>query len=230
MANPQAVGTYGQVQLNYGLASQSVGGNSSNINWNLQLIPNGAYTGTSSTYNWNFQVPSGNAINSGSGGSIGSSGSPVFASGTFTLGHDANGNGYADMGGYFNWYNGSGTAYQGYTPPRIPLAPPISSLIVDTIKQTSVRFGIEISSYGHGTVAAMYPHYRLQGTSTWINVAAQNDVVGYNYFGVTGLKPGKTYEFYATAYNNNGDSNDTAVYTFKTKPASGMISMMKAMM
>lgn len=229
MANPQVAGAYGAVQLNYGLNTQETINNRSLINWNLQLVPWGG-TGSSSYFNWNFQVPAGNAINSGSGGYIYSVNNTVFAGGSFWVNHDANGNGYADMAGYFNWFNGSGTAYQGYTPPRIPYAPPISSLIADTIKPTSARIGIEISSYGHGTVAAMYPHYRLQGSGSWLTASAQNDTAGYNYFTITGLQPGKVYEYYATAYNNNGDTNDSGVQTFKTQSVAGIAPLLMRMM
>lgn len=150
-----------------------------------------------------------------------------------TYNKDANGNGTWNFYGYMNGANSpyvtSGSTSFNMSPARIGIAPSISSIIVDSIKPTSARLGGEISSVGLGTSATWVMYYRLQGSGSWISLGAQGDAAGYNYWYPSGLKPGKTYEFYAQCYNNNGDNANSSVYTFKTQPISGMIAVMKGM-
>ncbi len=151
--------------------------------------------------------------------------------GSFWVGHDANGNGSYGMNADVAVF-GSGTSAASGSEglARLPLAPPITALIADTIKPTSARLGAEIGGYGHGTSASFNMFYRIQGVGDYVNAGTQGDVGGYNYWTLTGLKPGKTYEYYAQCYNNNGDTSQTGVQTFKTKPVSGMIAVMKGLM
>ena len=150
MANPQGVNG-GSIQINYGLASQSVSGNYSIVNWNLQLVNTGG-GGSSSYYNWNFQYPAPNAIASGSGGWIYAVNNTVIASGQITVWHDVNGNGVASMGGWFSWYNGSGTAYATYYPPHINRYANITSFTT-TATDEAITFNVSTdnicSSWGY---------------------------------------------------------------------------------
>lgn len=180
---------------------------------------------------------SGPSWNGNAGGVTGSGGWSYSGGGTYNLwefdytyNKDANGNGTWNFYGYINGANSpyvtAGSTNFNMSPARIGIAPSITSVIVDTIKPTSARLGAELGNYGLGTSAAWIMFYRLQGSSTWINLGNQSDVAGYNYWSPTGLIPGNTYEFYAQSYNNNGDTSNSSTYTFKTTPISGMISVM----
>jgi hypothetical protein len=145
------------------------------------------------------------------------------------INHDVNGNMYIGVGCSISHADnppGSGSGSQGYTAPRIAGAPTISSLTVDTIKPTTARLGGELSSVGHGTSASWTMYYRLQGTGSWTSAGAQGDAGGYNYWNLTGLKPGKTYEYYATCANNNGDTATSGTQTFKTQSVPGAAVVM----
>lgn len=203
MANPQGVNG-GSVQINYGLASQ--GANSSVINWNLQLVNTGG-GGSSSYFNWSFN-PGGL---SGSGGWIYAVNNTVFASGQFTVNHDVNGNGYVGMAGGFSWYNGSGTATQGYTPPRIALAPTISSNASSAITTNSATLAGAVSSHGHGTSTTIRYYTRVSGVGSYVDRGTGATKA------LTGLSVNTTYQWYITATNNNGDVATGSVQTFKTK-------------
>jgi hypothetical protein len=157
----------------------------------------------------------------------------VFGS-SFHIGLDANGYASYSLDGAidldFNSPYSTLTVAGSESLPRIGLAPPITSLIADNVKTTSARIGAEIGSYGHGTSAAFEAYYRVAGVGGYLSLGVQGDVGGYNYWNITGLTPGKTYEYYVRCYNNNGDQSQTGAQTFKTVPASGMISIMKGTM
>ena len=152
---------------------------------------------------------------------------------TFFVGVDANGNsGYnlnavisLDFNSPYNTIDTSGSE----SLPRIALAPGISALTVDTIKPTTARLGAEINGFGNGTSATFNMYYRVSGVGSYINAGAQGDVGGFNYWNLTGLKPGKTYQYYTTCANNNGDTATSGVQTFKTLPVSGMIAVIKGL-
>lgn len=175
----------------------------------------------------------------GNAGGVGGSGAWSYAGNgdhnlwefDWTYNKDANGNGTWNFYGYIDGSNPgyvtAGSTSFNMSPARIGIAPSFSSLIADSIKPTSVRLGVEISSVGLGTSANFNMYYRLQGSPTWIDLGNQGDAAGYNYWSITGLKPGKTYEYICNAWNNNGDFAQTGTQTFKTQPVSGMISVMK---
>lgn len=119
----------------------------------------------------------------------------------------------------------AGSASWTHYPARIGVAPPIVGLTADQIKPTTARLGGEIGSYGKGTSATLQMFIRLQGAGGWTDLGAQGDVGGYNYWNPTGLKPGKTYEYFVRAWNNNGDTGDSGVQSFKTQPVSGMLTV-----
>jgi hypothetical protein len=221
MANPQSVGG-GSVQINLGLASQSAAGNGSSVvNWNLQLVNTGG-GGSSSYYNWSFSPGA-----SGSGGWIYATNNTIFASGQFTIWHDANGNGYADTSGYFAWYNGSGTAYQGYTPPKIYRSAGWSSSSSSNIKSTTATISNTVSDWGIGTSHGHRMYYRIQGSgSAWSQTADSNGDSNPVSWNLTGLKPGKTYEYYSAQWNNNTSAVNGSTQTFKTKSIPGMLPIL----
>lgn len=152
----------------------------------------------------------------------------------YTFNKDANG--YISIGvyGYINGANSpyvtAGSASFTLNPGRSGYPPPIVGLFADSIKPTQARLGGEIGGYGKGTSATLQMFIRLQGAGAWTDLGAQGDVGGYNLWYPTGLKPGKTYEYFVRAWNNNGDTGDSGVQTFKTQPVSGMIAVMKGLM
>ena len=73
-------------------------------------------------------------------------------------------------------------------------------------------------------------YYRLQGAGSWTSAGLQSDVAGYNYWNLTGLKPGKTYEYYAISSNNNGDTATSGTQTFTTKGLPGLVPVLTKVM
>jgi len=140
------------------------------------------------------------------------------------VGHDANGERYITIGDYCNApVNDMSWADIGWTLTKLYRAPGIAGITADTIKPTSVRLGGEITDLGLGTSVAMRMYYRIQGEAGWAQTADQGDASGYNYWTVTGLKPGKTYEYKMLVWNNNGSERESAIQTFKTKSVPGMV-------
>jgi hypothetical protein len=147
-----------------------------------------------------------------------------------TINKDANG--YLTVGvyGYINGANApfvsSGSASFNVGTTRQGIAPTISAITSDTIKPTTARLGAELSSVGLGTSATWTMYYRLTGAGSWTSAGAQADAGGYNYWSLTGLKPGKNYQYYATCANNNGDTATSSTGTFKTKGLAGATVVM----
>lgn len=209
-------------RLNYIITAQEVGNNRTYVELrNYVYSDSGAYSQTGS---WDGRLYiNGGQVNTNNPSTTISSGQFLMNAYGQWIGHDANGNASINIGNYVNApVNEMTFAQIGWSLPRLALAPGIVDLPADTIKPTSARLGMEINGYGHGTSAAMRVQYRLQGSSTWISLGDQGDAGGYNYWTATGLKPGKTYEYYGTCWNNNGDTSDTSVFTFKTKSVPGM--------
>lgn len=151
-----------------------------------------------------------------------------------TVNHDANGYCTVGVHAYVNGANPpfftAASIDTSLGLPRIALAPSIAAITADTIKPTAARLGAEFNNFGHGTSASFTMYYRLVGSSTWINLGTQGDVGGYNYWNLTGLTPNKMYEYYVMASNNNGDQSTLGTSTFKTKPTSGMIAVLQAVL
>lgn len=218
---------YGAADLN----SQNVGGNFSQIRVRQWIAYDGSSFGTifSDGASWSM-----GGVAGGSGGfsyNMSPGSTLMLYDNTFNVGHDANGNFSSSLSGSVNMNNSpyatTGSYSSGFSLPRIALAPAISALTADTIKPSSARLGADVSNYGHGTSATFEMFYRLQGSGTWISLGQQGDVGGFNYWNVTGLQPGKTYEYICNCFNNNGDLAQTGIQTFKAQPVSGMISVMK---
>lgn len=182
------------------------------------LTRNGTRTGT---WDWNNQL---GGTSSGSNSAT-HSGDQYLGGRTINVAHDVNGYGSVSGAAWLDAYYGNGTAGGTINLTRIPLAPTISSIIVDTIKSTSARIGGELSSYGHGTSATLTGYWRIPGGS-WNSLGAQADAAGYNYWTITGLKPNTTYEYTVNASNNNTDTANGWYQTFKTKPVSGLTPLL----
>ena len=151
-----------------------------------------------------------------------------MGSGSFWVGHDANGNGSYGMNADVAVFQSGTSAASGSEGlPRLPLAPSISSVIVDTIKPTTARLRGEISSHGHGTSTTHEMFYKLTTSGGYTSAGQQGDASGYNDWNISGLKPGKAYHYFMRSVNNNGDTADSGVQTFTTQPVSSMISVMK---
>lgn len=151
--------------------------------------------------------------------------------GSFNIGHDANGYGSYGMNAHVAVYQtGTTTASGSEGLPRIGYPPSFSSLIHDTVKPTTARLGAELSSIGRGTSANLIMYIRQQGAGDWTDLGTQGDAAGYNFWYPSGLKPGKVYEYYSYCYNNNGDNAATGVQSFKTQPVAGMVTVMKGIM
>lgn len=210
-------------------AGQNQGGNFTQINWQIYCD----FFGCDAQLDGGFAEWSGGVVYNNGGRVYNyaanfSNHSVTMATGSFNVGADANGNSSYGMDGHVAIFqSGTSTASGSEGLPRIPLVPSFSSLIADTIKPTSARLGAELSSYGHGTSVTLEMFYRLQGSSTWISLGGQGDVAGYNFWNVTGLAAGKTYEYICNCTNNNGDFAQTGSQTFKSQPVSGMISVMR---
>lgn len=215
-------------RLVYNLNSQSTGGNYSNISLTLQAFSDGSAYSQSGT--WDPKIYINGGLKTAPGGSHSISNSPVtLASWSGNVGHDANGNLSITLGDYINApVNEMVYGTKGWTLPRIALAPTISNVSVTpgTIGTTTVQLRAEISSIGHGTSATWTMYYRLLGAGSWTSAGSQTDGAGYNYWNLSGLKPGKTYQFYAKSVNNNGDTTNSSTYTFDTKAVAAMTPLL----
>lgn len=193
--------------------------NTSYVRYRLSfLTSNGSRTGI-----WDYWLNiNGGRVATGSTGNS-HSGWQTYVDSGYTHNHDANGYATASAQGWGDVYFGSGDTGGSIGLTRLSAPPVISSQTVDTIKSKTVRLGGEISSVGRGTSAAMRMYYRKTGDSSWMQTSDQNDVAGYNYWTVSGLKPNTNYQYFMRVWNNNGDTADGGTQTFKTKVESGMI-------
>ena len=213
-------------RLVYTLNGQDAAGNYSNISLTLQTFSDsGAYT-QNGLWDGRLYVNGGQVARNTPTANVGP-GAYTITSWSGNIGHDANGYVSINIGDYINApVNEMTFAQINWGLPRIGYPPSIVSIISDTIKPTSVRLGAEAGSAGRGTSITWAMFYRVQGDPGWINAGWQGDAAGYNYWNITGLKPGKTYEYYAYLVNNNGDYTNSGVSTFKTKAISGMTPLL----
>lgn len=218
------VGSNPTVMLRVELWEESVEpwNNRSYVRYKLSfLTQNGSRTGT-----WDYWMNvNGGRVATNSFGGTHSGWQTVVDSG-YWHGRDANGNGWASAEGWGDVFYGSGSTGGGIPLTRIARAPNVVGQTADQIKAKSVRLGGEIGGFGNGTSAAMRMYYRVQGSgSGWSQTSDQNDAAGYNYWTVTGLKPNTTYEYFMRTWNNNGDSSDGGVQTFKTKANASFLTV-----
>ena len=200
--------------------STNHGGNYSTINWNLYA----------DFVNSTAQLDDGTV--NGGGGQRWRNGGRIYnypgswssrtihiAGGSFTVGHDANGNGSYGMDANFYVYQ-SGRAYASGSEglPRLGGAPGGISKSVDTITSTSARLGRKQDNHGRGTSSANRVYYRLNNTGGWSETPDQGGT-GWKYNTVS-IGSNSTYGYFSRHWNNNGDSADTGTSTFVTLPAS----------
>jgi hypothetical protein len=221
--------TYARIRIETQYAGGNVGGNYSTVNYQAYID----FVGCDAQLDGGW-VQSSAGVHYDNGGRVYnyagnfSNHTVYMSSGNFNIGHDANGNGSYGMNAHIAVYqSGTSTASGSEGLPRLALAPGIASVIADTIKPTQARLGGEISDYGHGTSATLQMFIRLQGAGGWTDLGAQSYVGGYNFWTPTGLKPGRNYEYFLRVWNNSGDTRDSGVQSFRTKPVSGMTSIMK---
>ena len=221
-----------RIRIETQLASQNVGGNYSVINYQVYIDFFGCDAQLDGGYvAWNGGVLYNNGGRVYNYAGNFSNHTVTMATGSFTVGHDANGNASYSMNAHVAVYQTGTTSASGSEGlPRLALAPSIAYNGADTIKPTTARLYTEINNYGHGTSAATHMLYRLQGVGGYTQTGDAGDVAGPNYFNISGLKPGKTYEYYSVWWNNNGDTATSGVQTFKTQPISGMVAVMKALL
>lgn len=216
-----------RLRIEWQLAGQEVGNNRSLINWQCYIFfdncdaqldngfvgwnGGGLYDNPGRVYNYagNF-----------------SDHTVTMGTGSFWVGHDANGNASFSMNADVAVFQSGTSAASGSSGlPRIPLAPSINSIVADTIKQTTTRLRGELNNHGHGTSTNLEMFYRLGTGGGWTSAGVQGDGAGFNNWNLTGLKPGKLYQYFMRAVNNNGDTADSGVQSFTTQPASGMIGV-----
>lgn len=223
---------YARIRIESQLASQNTAGNYSTINWQCYID----FVGGDAELDAGFVGSNvGTLYNNGGrvynyAGNF-SNHTVTMATGSFNVGHDANGNGSYSINAHVTVFSSGVTSASGSTGlPRIALAPTISSITVDSIKPTSARLGGEISSLGHGTGATWEMFIKLSTAGSYTSLGQQGDAAGFNYWNATGLKPGKTYNYFAKVWNNNGDTATSSTFSFKTQPVSGMIAVMAGLM
>jgi len=213
-------------RLIYNLNSQNAAANTSNIYLEVGTFSDsGAYTQNGS---WDARayVNGSQVARSTPSANIGPSYVGLTSwSGNVT--HDANGYLTINVGDYINAPVNEMTFSEiGWTLPRIGYPPSISDTTADSITPTAVRLGAELSSIGRGTSATWTMYYRKQGAGSWISAGNQGDVGGYNYWNISSLVPGTTYEYYAYVANNNGDNASSGTKTFKTQSLAGITPLL----
>ena len=203
---------------NWQWASQSVSGNYSTINWQTYFHFNGddadldnGYTNSNAGMLWQntgrVHSFTGNFTTRDLG----------LASGTFTIGHDANGNQTLNLSNSIAVYaSGTSSGSGSWALPRIPLAPGLYGMTADSITTTSARLGAEITSFGHGTGATLEMFQKKHTDSGYTSLGAQADAAGYNYWSATGLQPATLYDYICNVSNNNGDFAQFPSQSFTT--------------
>lgn len=207
--------------------SQNAAANQSSIHVDLQIRADSSAYSVDANTSYNVRV-NGGQIASGSRTINFTGPGPVdLISGNTTVTHDANGNWSGSVGGGLSCdYSGvgSGSGDYGFSVPRLPLAPTINSLGVNSIKPSSAIITSSVSSFGHGTSVGVNVYYKLStdGSYTYAGSNANQTI--------TGLKAGKTYNYYVSWFNNNGDTATSGVQSFTTLSIPGAIAVLLGLM
>jgi microcystin-dependent protein len=150
-----SLGSQYTLRLRVTLASQSVSGNSSVVNWSLVAIKNsgsGYYTFSAKGYGWNING------NSGSGAKtydFRDYSALTLASGSYTIPHNSDGTKSISVSGFFNPDNGSGfgngSASGTFTLPTIPRAsqPTLSASRFDAGTAVTINMNRASSGFTH---------------------------------------------------------------------------------
>lgn len=200
--------------------SQNAGANQTSIHVDLTIRADSGFS-QNATNSYNVRV-NGSVINSGSRNITMSGGSVDLIGGDTTVTHDANGNWSGSVGGGLSSNAsvvGSGSGDYGYSVPRLPLAPSINNPSASNIKPTTATISGSVNDNGHGTSTTITYFYKLSTDGSYSNAGTGSSV------DLTGLSPAKTYDFYTSAANNNGDTSNSSVESFVTQsvPSFGMI-------
>lgn len=210
------------VRYRYGVNSQSNSGNGyTNITVYCDaLIRNGSRYGT---WDWNAQV------NGSNGGSV----AVNWGAGDYNMGgrniliyHDADGNWYGWVGAWIDAYYGSGTAGDNVSMPKIYRSAAWSSSSSSNVKTRTATITNTVADWGIGTSHGHRMYYRVQGSGSGWSQTTDEGSAGSRSWAITGLKPGKVYEYFGRQWNNNTAAVDGAVYTFKTKPVAGLAPLL----
>lgn len=213
---------YGRIV--YTLDYQSTGPNTSHISLYLQTFSDSGSYSQSGTWDPRLYINGGQVAGSGLSRTISNTPSTLTSWGG-DLSHDVNGNLSITIGQYINApINEMTYGAITWNLPRIPLAPTISSLTATSILTTTATINTSISSNGHGTSTTVTNYYRIQGAGSWTSAGTGTSV------NLTGLTPGKTYEYYVTAANNNGDTATSSTQTFKTLPVAGALPVLMGLL
>lgn len=218
------VGLYGDVDT--WVNSQNSAGNYSNITVRLNI--RSTTHSVSSSGNASIRL-NGGQVDSRGWGSYGFNISPgqtqTVLQWSGNVWHDGNGNLSYSIGGSAGFsYPGSGSGdWGGYSAGRLGQAPGGIAKSVDTITNTSARLGRRQDNNGRGTSSANRNYYRVTGVGSYVATAEQGGT-GWKYNTVT-LVPNTTYQYFSRHWNNNGDTADTGVSTFKTLASGGITSV-----
>lgn len=205
---------------------QDAANNFSNISIRLNI--RSTNVSVSSSGNANIRL-NGGQVDSTSWGGYGFNISPgqtkTVLQWTGNVYHDANGYLSYGIGGSASFsYPGSGGGdWGGYSAGRLGQAPGGLAKSVDTITNTSARLGRKQDNNGRGTSSANRNYYRVTGVGSYVATADQGGT-GWKYDTVT-LVPNTTYQYFSRHWNNNGDTADTGVSTFKTLASGGVTSV-----
>lgn len=120
-------------------------------------------------------------------------------------------------------YRNDGVTYAWFTI-GIPAlgAPSLSSTSVTNITPRTATISASAAAGDNATFSSIELQYGLTqsyGSSTSSSSSTPT-------FNLTGLSPGKTYNYRFVITNGGGKVTTTGNYTFKTKPVSGMISLL----
>ena len=184
--------------------SYNVAGNYSIMYWRAYVnIWSGSRSGT---WDWNAYV-NGSQVGAGSVSASSWSGERTLGSGTITVYHDENGYANPSCSAWLDDYYATGTAsgYPGTT--RLALEPQGLTQSLSTVAETSFVAILDISSRGHGTLAAHKCQYKLSTAGSYSDSASQDITdLAPNTFTISSLAPNSNYNYRQVAWNNNGDT------------------------
>lgn len=193
--------------------SQNTNGNYTNVNWSVQSITSGGTrTGT-----WDYNAYVNGSRRANGSNSSTHSGTQTLASGSYQVGHDANGNKTVSGSGWLDAYFGSGTASGSLTLSRIARAPYGLTQSVNSITTSTATVVLDISNRGHGTSATHRAEYKPTNQSNYTNSSNQSITdLNANNFNISGLTQNTEYHYRQRAWNNNNDTAVSSAGTFVT--------------
>lgn len=217
------------IQLHFHVnTAQNQAGNYSTVSWSLYLVE----ASNQASYSYDAAPWSVSIAGQGWSGAApydfraGGLQSIHLGSGSRTIGHDANGYAYIDVGASFGGSTVVGTAWAGggiHLPriPKPPGAPLISGSVNGSllgpqdIKTTSMVVKFSGTTDGGATITGWQLQYAEDAAFT---IGAKT-IDSWGTSTVTGLKPGKTYYFRARGINTVGPGPWSVTASAKTMTA-----------